>query len=110
MSSMTPQHSKDFASVRYGERLFTFTSKQAVVMRELWLAMEAGCPVLSDRYLLDAADSSCLTLRDIFRRNPAWGVLIVSCGKGLRKLAVENNLHLYSRTLDALQGPSMAST
>lgn len=86
---MEIRHSPDFASVLVGEKLFVFTASQALVVRELWAAMEHGTPVVSDAHLLNLADSDATFLRDLFRRHPAWNTLIVSAGRGLRRLSPE---------------------
>lgn len=51
-----------------------FTRKQAMVVEALRRANGAE---VSEAELLKAAGSDCSRLRDLFKRHPAWGTLIV---------------------------------
>ena len=94
---MEAKHSADFASVAFGGELFTFTAPQRRVIAALWQAHEDGTPVLSDAHLIEVAGSSSDRLRDVFKSHPAWGSLVVSAGKGMRKLSIENSLDRPTR-------------
>ena len=52
------------------------------MVRSLHDAMLAGRPWLFGKTLLKQADSPCTRLRDIFRTQPAWKLLIKSDGRG----------------------------
>ena len=51
--------------------------KQREVVRVLWEAWQEGNPEVSQQTLLQAVDSDCTRLLDLFRRHPAWGQLVV---------------------------------
>lgn len=55
---------------------------QATVVRSLHEAMIAGRPWLFGKTLLKQASSTSTRLRDIFRTQPAWKMLIKSDGRG----------------------------
>ena len=78
-SSMEP--GPDYYSVRWDDRLFTFSPSQAAIVRILWMAWERGTAEVSQDYLLVEIDSGARRLCDLFRRNgkfhPAWGRMIV---------------------------------
>lgn len=81
-------HSPDFRSVRWGGRAYSFTPTQAAVIDVLWRAWESGSPDVGGETLLEVADCADSRLVDIFRRCPAWGVLIVDgATKGAKRLA-----------------------
>jgi hypothetical protein len=73
-----PTHAPDFASVNWYGTIYTFSKKQRLVVANLWRAHEEGYEWLSQESLLDAADSDCQRLRDLFRGHPAWDAMIVS--------------------------------
>jgi hypothetical protein len=76
------RHSPDFRAVKWGEIDFVFTQTQAPVVKALWEAMKNSTPELGQAWLLEAAGSEGRRLKDIFRRHPAFGTLII---KGTRK-------------------------
>ncbi len=74
-----PWHSADFTVVRWpalGEYRFK-RGKQALVVAELWRAMEEGDPERDQAALLKVVESDCTRLRDLFSRSAAWGTLII---------------------------------
>lgn len=71
-------HSPDFATVRWHDgRVYSFTPMQRAVIEVLWDAMEKGAPAVDQAALLEAAESRCRRLSDLFDRNPAFGLVIV---------------------------------
>jgi len=79
--------SSDFRSCRWGTEQFTFTAQQAACIRVLWESRQRGTPDLSQITVLAEvesamADSRKPRLRDLFRKHPAWGTMIV---KGLAR-------------------------
>lgn len=70
-------HSPDFRSVHWHGEDFTFTEKQAAVVRALWEAWEDGSPEIGCNTLLQLAGSESERLRDVFQNNPNWTSLIV---------------------------------
>ncbi len=88
--------STDFRSVRWFGALYSFTPKQAPVVRLLVENFRAGTPDVGDETLLLAVDPEAppARLSTLFRDHAAWGTMIVAGGsKGthrLRKPAEEN--------------------
>ncbi|MFH1746956.1 MAG: hypothetical protein ABIG44_07920, partial [Planctomycetota bacterium] len=96
-------HSPDYSTVRWGEKTFTFTARQAACVCVMWEAMQDGTPYLSKSYILaNAADKykektgldrdelkgleNCRRFRDVFKADArnlheAWGTMIVKQGK-----------------------------
>lgn len=71
-------HAPDYSSVNwYGKRFF-FTGKQRVIVAALFQAREEGYEAVSQDSLLAVADSDSRRLRDLFKKHPAWGTMIVS--------------------------------
>jgi hypothetical protein len=70
-------HSEDFRSVRWNGEVYDFSTSQAIVMEKLWEAWEDGTPAVAQETLLEAAESEGNQLRDLFKRHPAWGKVIV---------------------------------
>ncbi len=91
--SVIPMPSPDFRSVVWvinGEvRKFTFSRLQSRIVRELWLAYEAGWPALSMDRLIDACETerNNPSIQGLFPKHPAIHTLIVNVGKGLWRLA-----------------------
>ena len=84
--------SKDFRSLNWGGREFPpFTFTQAACMKTLWEHLQNGTRWMAQATILDEAasvsDSRKPQLRDVFGKHPAWGVVIVSGGKGVYGLA-----------------------
>lgn len=71
-------HGADFAAVKWGDQTFSFTPKQRLIVAALVRARRDGHLWLSQEVLLEAAESECGRLRDLFRGHPAWGVMVVS--------------------------------
>lgn len=70
--------SPDFRSIKwYDGRKYSFTTKQAIVLQHLWAAIEEGYEEVGQSHLLEAADSECKHLTDLFRDHPAWGIVII---------------------------------
>lgn len=82
-------HSPDYRVFDSGDGAsYQFGPTQAAAVRVLHEAWVAGQPVLSQEAVLEAADSDSSRLADVFRRHPAWGVLIVPAGGGMYRLAL----------------------
>ena len=87
------RHSEDYRSVTwYGEQ-YQFTTKQAMIVQRLWEAMLDESPDMSGASLIEAAESDCNQLRDLFRTggktHEAWGTMIVAgAKKGTYRLSV----------------------
>jgi hypothetical protein len=76
-SGSEPQYRNDWQVVYWpGLGVFHFSNLQSQVVRVLWANWEQGGPPMRQTELLDAADSDCKRLVDLFRRSKAWGVLI----------------------------------
>jgi ketosteroid isomerase-like protein len=78
----TCRHSEDYRSVHWMGTQYQFSERQAAVVQRLWEAWEDGTPELSTATLLEAAESDCDRLRDLFRsssgNHPAWPVMFQS--------------------------------
>lgn len=72
-----PTRGPDFAAVNWFGTVYTFSGKQRSVVAALWRAKEEGYEWVSQEALLEAAESDCSRLRDLFRGHPAWGSMIV---------------------------------
>lgn len=82
-----PWHSADFREVRWpGLGDFAPTPKQALVVARLWRAREEGEGPVGQRELLQAADSDCDRLVDLFKGSPSWGRLVVPLKDGTYRL------------------------
>lgn len=82
-----PYHTSDYQLVRWKEYSWNFSPKQRVVIRLLWEAWEKGAPEVPQRTLLDAAESECDSLAELFKKHPAWGVLVTRAGPTIYRLA-----------------------
>lgn len=71
-------HSRDFSQVRWGSTTFLFTRTQRLIVAALWNARDEGFPWVEQGVLLEAVESDGGRVRDVFRTNVAWGVMIVS--------------------------------
>ncbi len=74
--------SNDYHNICIDGQRYQLGAKQAAVVRSLHDAMLAGRPWLFGKTLLKQAGSPCTRLRDIFRTQPAWKLLIKSDGRG----------------------------
>lgn len=74
-------HSPDFRSVRWRGEAYSFTRNQALCMKQLWEAWEAGTPEMDGITVTTVADVSQTRLVDVFKSkgsmHPAWGTVIV---------------------------------
>lgn len=68
--------SPDFTSVARHDRVFTFTKRQAKIVRILWQAWQHGTPEVGQDYLL-ADEERSKRVADIFTEHEAWKTLIV---------------------------------
>lgn len=76
-SELPIKYGPDFMSVFANGEEYTFTSKQAEVVRVLIEAYENGTPNVGQAALLEAAESPQGELKDVFRNQEAWGTLII---------------------------------
>jgi hypothetical protein len=74
-------HSPGFRSVTYGEQPYEFSDKQAQVVEALYNAWKSGTPRLHQSEIQGIINSS-RRMTEIFRRHPAYGVLIKYDGAG----------------------------
>ena len=82
------RHGPDFRSVNWFGQSYHFGESEALAVKVLWEAWEAGTPDVGDRTLLAASGASATRLADVFRGNPAWGTLITEGGsRGTHRLA-----------------------
>lgn len=83
-SDTLPAHAKDFSSIKCPKGEFHFTPAQRPVIEVLWADWEQGGQGLGHGYLLEQHSRRGMTmrLRDVFKRNPAWGKIVV---RGERK-------------------------
>ena len=84
--------SDDYRSVNWNGTVFEFTASQAAIVRVLIGHHENGTPIVSGETLLDAADSSSNSVRQVCDKgkHPAWGTFIVESER-------QNNFKIISR-------------
>lgn len=70
-------HSSDFSVVTWRGQSFRFSPKQRVIVAALWQARLEGYEWIRQEALLEAAESDCQRVRDLFKGHAAWGTLIV---------------------------------
>lgn len=70
-------HNADFSCVNWKSEVFAFGPLQRAVVAALWRAREQNHEWVSQETLLTVAESEGGRLRDMFRRHPAWGTMIV---------------------------------
>jgi len=75
-----------FRSVRLGHEIHHFGSVQSSVIQLLYRAAAQGRPWRNGKQLLRDAGSQCYTLSNLFKRKPAWRLVIVSDGRGRYRL------------------------
>lgn len=85
-SLSSARHSADFVSVNWFGTVYVLSTHQAACVRVMWEAWENRTPILSESTIQEAAGVDS-PLRHVFRKHPAWGVLIVSPSKGRYRLA-----------------------
>ncbi len=76
------RHSEDFSEVYWFGKPFYFTPIKSRVIAALWQAWQNGTPVLSSRFLANAAACETQKLSDIFKDDPAWGLMVQFDGVG----------------------------
>lgn len=69
-------HSPDFHVVTWHGQTYAFTPAQGRAVALLWAANQDGTLYVPTRALLKAAGSSGSRVADLFKRSPAWGVVI----------------------------------
>lgn len=97
-------HTSDFSTVRWFGEQYTFSVKQAIVVRFLWDYWERKIPWVHERTLIEEVNDELavvdtVRLRDLFRssgqQHPCWGTMIVPKTKpnkrGLFGLCVPKN-------------------
>lgn len=80
------RRSEDYASVRWGDDVLTFTLNQCAALRCLWKNCAHGTPDVKAATLADAAGVSAEGIRTLFRGHRAWRTLIVSKTKGTYRI------------------------
>jgi hypothetical protein len=98
-----PTHGDNFEWIRCQLGAFTFTPAQAKIIGSLWGDWErAGCGV-QNQALLSLIGDKAKRVRDVFKTNPAWKVIIFPVGKkGMTQLRFDNsgqrvtNFHSHS--------------
>jgi hypothetical protein len=77
--SLVFEYAEDFRSVVLRGVAYSLTPRQAQVIELLFGVRGTGMPELSQEYILDRIGSKSLrlTLRDVFRKSPAWKTLVV---------------------------------
>ena len=97
------EHSEDFTSVRWNKVNYLFNKTQALCIGLLWQEYEKGTKTPREKSIGEKIDSAadnfrlCHTFRNTHRNpkgkkskakmHPAWGKMIIRCGKGLYGLA-----------------------
>lgn len=76
-----------FEIVRWRGHEWHMSAKQRAVVKRLYDAAVAGKPEVAQRALLDAADSECASLRDLFRDKNVINTLIVRAAPTVYRLA-----------------------
>ena len=70
-------HSPNYRSAILDGIPYTFTTKQAAVVKILHEHWKRRLPELSQQYILTEVESDLLRLKDLFKGNDAWGILII---------------------------------
>lgn len=71
-------HGADYAGVKWGGHVFTFSVTQRLIVAALFNARAQGYEWVTQESLIAVADSRAERLRDLFGRHPAFGTMIVS--------------------------------
>lgn len=79
---------RDFREVVLGDETFHLGPKQAQVVRLLYEAAAREVPWCPGQELLDAVQSTCERLSDLFKRKDEWRCLIRSDGRGRYRLNI----------------------
>jgi len=81
--------SVDGRTIWFGGKERTLTSRQAEVVQLLYSSHKSRTSALSQDYLMEEIGSPGSRLRDLFRKSPLWGTLIVRGGtKGTFRLNI----------------------
>ena len=67
----------DCAAVEWAGVRYEFDECQRKVVERLWARREDDEPFEHERALLALSGSQCGSVRELFKRHPAWGVVIV---------------------------------
>jgi len=70
------RHAIDFRSIDWFGTAYSFTRTQAACVAVLWTSWENDTPDVAGRTVLDLADSDAAYISRVFRKHPAWGVMI----------------------------------
>jgi hypothetical protein len=76
-----------FHSVLFAEETFEFGDIQAKIVETLYHAAQTENPWMRGQKLLSMAGSQSFLMRDVFKRHPAWRVLIHSNSRGYYRLS-----------------------
>jgi hypothetical protein len=66
-------HSEDFRSICWRGRQYSLTSNQALVVQELYEALENGQLEVSQAILADRLGNEGARIRELFKRSGLWG-------------------------------------
>jgi hypothetical protein len=88
-------HSPDYRTVYWYGTTYSFSSRQADIVRVLWRQVAGTWDRVGQDYIaehIDRDDTRPFRMRDAFKSkksmHPAWDAMIVSTGKGIFSLAV----------------------
>jgi hypothetical protein len=76
-SEPTCHAANDYKTVIWYGRRFSFTETQSRIVAVLWAAWEDGSRDVSQESLLKSADCDSQRLEYLFRRSPAWNLIVV---------------------------------
>jgi hypothetical protein len=77
VQALARDHSPDFRMVRWDGNVYPFTPAQAAIVGILWQAWERKVPDVGNETLLAEARLDTKRVKDIFKKHPAWGKMIV---------------------------------
>jgi hypothetical protein len=73
------RHGPDFRSCHWDGTDYTFTATQAACVKVLWDALENGTPDVGQQYILvEGAGADSQSLKDVFKKSPAWQKMILA--------------------------------
>jgi 7-cyano-7-deazaguanine synthase in queuosine biosynthesis len=78
--------SDDYRSAKWQGWEYTFTPRQAKVVKMLHQVWRAGVPTMSWNQIKERLNSYPERMSDIFKKSPAWGTLVIEVGRGLYRL------------------------
>lgn len=67
----------DCAAVEWAGVRYEFDECQRKVVERLWARREDDEPFEHERALLAISGARCATVKELFKRHPAWGVVVV---------------------------------